>query len=177
MRGYLDPGETVRFEARPHTAALFRPLSRSMLLALGGGVLVGLSPPALGVVGAILLVIGALLALRAVMRWDRTSLVEQETIVGRAKGTGAPLTGKDEFDEPDFTAVDGEGEPVIALEAHETRTKRHDDFYLVRARAGHVKTVRSVVVGYSLKFKCVARDDRFCALYAIELFFSDSSAN
>lgn len=75
MRGYLDPGETVRFEARPHTAALFRPLSRSMLLALVGGVLVGLSPPALAVVGAILLGIGALLALRAVMRWDRTSLV------------------------------------------------------------------------------------------------------
>jgi PH (Pleckstrin Homology) domain-containing protein len=75
MRGYLDPGETVRFEARPHTAALFRPLSRSMLLALGGGVLVGLSPPVLGVVGAILLGAGALLALRAVMRWDRTSLV------------------------------------------------------------------------------------------------------
>ena len=75
MRGYLEPDETVRFQARPHTAALFRPLSRSILLALGGGVLVGLSPPWLGVVGAILLGIGALLALRAVLRWDRTSLV------------------------------------------------------------------------------------------------------
>jgi membrane protein YdbS with pleckstrin-like domain len=75
VRGYLDPGETVRFQARPHTAALFRPLSRSIPLALGGGVLVGLSPPWLGVVGAILLGVGALLALRAVLRWDRTSLV------------------------------------------------------------------------------------------------------
>jgi hypothetical protein len=75
VRGYLDPGETVRFQARPHTAALFRPLSRSILLALGGGVLVGLSPPWLGVVGAVPLGVGALLALRAVLRWDRTSLV------------------------------------------------------------------------------------------------------
>ena len=75
MRGYLDPGETVRFQARPHTAALVRPLSRSLLLALAGGVLVGVSPPGLGVVGAVLLGIGALLALRAVLRWDRTSLV------------------------------------------------------------------------------------------------------
>ena len=75
MRGYLDPGETVRFQARPHTAALFRPLSRSILLALGGGVLVGLSPPWLGVVGAVLLGVGALLALRAVLRWDCMSLV------------------------------------------------------------------------------------------------------
>jgi uncharacterized membrane protein YdbT with pleckstrin-like domain len=75
MRGYLDPGETVRFQARPHTAALFRPLSRSVLLALAGGILVGLSPPWIGIVGAVLLGIGALLALRAVLRWDRTSLV------------------------------------------------------------------------------------------------------
>jgi uncharacterized membrane protein YdbT with pleckstrin-like domain len=75
MRGYLDPGETVRFEARPHSAALVRPLSRSLLLALAGGVLVGLSPPWLGVLGAVLLGVGALLALRAVLRWDRTSLV------------------------------------------------------------------------------------------------------
>jgi uncharacterized membrane protein YdbT with pleckstrin-like domain len=75
MRGYLDPGETVRFQARPHTASLFRPLSRAMLLALAGGVLVGLSTSALGVVGAVLLGLGALLALRAVLRWDRTSLV------------------------------------------------------------------------------------------------------
>jgi hypothetical protein len=75
MRGYLDPGETVRFQARPHTAALFRPLSRSVLLALAGGVLVGLSEPWLGIVGALLLGLGALVALRAVVRWDRTSLV------------------------------------------------------------------------------------------------------
>ena len=75
MRGYLDPGEQVRFQARPHTAALFRPLARSVLLALVGGILVGLSPPVLGIFGAVMLGIGALLALRAVLRWDRTSLV------------------------------------------------------------------------------------------------------
>ena len=75
MRGYLDPGEKVRFQARPHTAALVRPLSRSVVLALVGGMLVGLSPPALGVLGALMLGAGALLALDAVWRWDRTSLV------------------------------------------------------------------------------------------------------
>jgi uncharacterized membrane protein YdbT with pleckstrin-like domain len=72
---YLDPGEEVRFEARPHTAALVRPLTRAVLLALGGGVLVGLTPTWLGVLGALMLGVGALLALGAVWRWDRTSLV------------------------------------------------------------------------------------------------------
>ena len=75
MRGYLEPGETVRYQARPHTAALVRPLARSIALALVGGVLVGLSPPWLGAVGALMLAASALLALGAVWRWDRTSLV------------------------------------------------------------------------------------------------------
>jgi uncharacterized membrane protein YdbT with pleckstrin-like domain len=75
MRGYLEPGEEVRFQARPHTAALVRPLGRAVVLALAGGVLVGLSPAWLGVVGALLLAAGALLALDAVWRWDCTSLV------------------------------------------------------------------------------------------------------
>jgi len=75
VKGYLDPGETVRFEARPHLAALVRPLVRSVLLALLGGVLVGLAPPPLGVAGALLLGLAALLALGAVLRWDRTLLV------------------------------------------------------------------------------------------------------
>jgi uncharacterized membrane protein YdbT with pleckstrin-like domain len=65
----------VRFEARPHTAALVRPLARSLLLALAGGIIVGLGPAALGVLGALLLAVGALVALGAVWRWDRTSLV------------------------------------------------------------------------------------------------------
>jgi len=75
VKGYLDPGETVRFEARPHLAALVRPLLRSVFLALLGGVLVGLAPPALGVAGALLLALAALFALAAVLRWDRTLLV------------------------------------------------------------------------------------------------------
>nr|WP_221380465.1 iron uptake transporter deferrochelatase/peroxidase subunit [Actinoplanes polyasparticus] len=50
--------------------------------------------------------------------WDRTSLLEQETIFGRDKGEGAPLTGKGEFDEPDFAARGDDDEPVIATTAH-----------------------------------------------------------
>jgi deferrochelatase/peroxidase EfeB len=50
--------------------------------------------------------------------WDRTPLGEQEAIIGRAKGSGAPLTGTGEFDQPDFAATSTEGTPVIDAKAH-----------------------------------------------------------
>ncbi|MFI1991870.1 iron uptake transporter deferrochelatase/peroxidase subunit [Actinoplanes sp. NPDC020271] len=50
--------------------------------------------------------------------WDRSPLAEQQTIIGRDKGEGAPLTGKREHDEPDFAAQDGEGQPVIPVNSH-----------------------------------------------------------
>ncbi|MEU1601743.1 iron uptake transporter deferrochelatase/peroxidase subunit [Micromonospora matsumotoense] len=50
--------------------------------------------------------------------WDRSSLVEQEQIVGRTKGSGAPLGRRDEFDEPDFAAKGDDGQPVIAGDSH-----------------------------------------------------------
>jgi deferrochelatase/peroxidase EfeB len=50
--------------------------------------------------------------------WDRTPLAEQQTIIGRDKGEGAPLTGKLEHDEPDFAAQDGEGRAIIPADSH-----------------------------------------------------------
>lgn len=50
--------------------------------------------------------------------WDRTSLGEQEGLVGRTKGAGAPLSGGTEFTEPDFTAKGGDGKPLIAVDSH-----------------------------------------------------------
>nr|WP_200826343.1 iron uptake transporter deferrochelatase/peroxidase subunit [Microbacterium timonense] len=50
--------------------------------------------------------------------WDRVRLSEQETIVGRAKGSGAPLSGGEEFTEPDFAARGAAGAPAIAENSH-----------------------------------------------------------
>jgi membrane protein YdbS with pleckstrin-like domain len=73
--GYLEPGERVRLEERPHAAALMRPFGKSLLAVVLGLVLVVAAPSTLGLVGAFLLAVAALYALAAVWRWDRTLLV------------------------------------------------------------------------------------------------------
>jgi deferrochelatase/peroxidase EfeB len=50
--------------------------------------------------------------------WDRTRLEEQQRVIGREKGEGAPLSGGREFTEPDFTKPDDDGTPRIAADAH-----------------------------------------------------------
>jgi uncharacterized membrane protein YdbT with pleckstrin-like domain len=75
MRGYLEPGEVVRLEERPHAAALLRPLARAVVLALVGAILVAVAPTSVGLVGAFLLIAAATVALAAVWQWDRTHLV------------------------------------------------------------------------------------------------------
>lgn len=49
--------------------------------------------------------------------WDRASLQDQENTIGRAKYSGAPLGGDDEFDDLDLEAK-ADGVPVIPLDAH-----------------------------------------------------------
>jgi deferrochelatase/peroxidase EfeB len=50
--------------------------------------------------------------------WDRTSLSEQQAIVGRTKGEGAALGQEAEFDLADYDAMGTDGEPVIPVDAH-----------------------------------------------------------
>ncbi|CAN5323692.1 iron uptake transporter deferrochelatase/peroxidase subunit [soil metagenome] len=50
--------------------------------------------------------------------WDRTQLQEQENVIGRSKGEGAPLSGGTEFTEPDFAAAGAAGQELISADAH-----------------------------------------------------------
>ena len=50
--------------------------------------------------------------------WDTLQLQEQERVTGRDKFEGAPLSGTNEYDEPDFAATTDRGHPVIDHGSH-----------------------------------------------------------
>lgn len=78
MERYLEPGEEIRLNARPHGVTLVRPLARDLLAAAAGAVciLLGVSVHwSLGLVGAAAVGMAALLALESVWRWERTEVV------------------------------------------------------------------------------------------------------
>jgi deferrochelatase/peroxidase EfeB len=50
--------------------------------------------------------------------WDADNIGDQESIFGRSKESGAPLTGKTEFQRVDLDATSSDGKPVIAADSH-----------------------------------------------------------
>jgi deferrochelatase/peroxidase EfeB len=54
----------------------------------------------------------------ALEHWDRMKIAFQEETVGRHKYSGAPIGGKHEHEPLDLAAVDDDGNPVIAENAH-----------------------------------------------------------
>ena len=49
--------------------------------------------------------------------WDRQPLGDQERFIGRTKDSGAPLSGGEEFSEPDFDLPGRDG-PIIPVDSH-----------------------------------------------------------
>ena len=64
--------------------------------------------------------------------WDRVSLGEQETSIGRHKYSGAPIGKEDEFEAVDLEAKDENGEPLIAEDAHVRLARQGDEEKILR---------------------------------------------
>jgi uncharacterized membrane protein YdbT with pleckstrin-like domain len=78
VQRFLEPGERVRLETRPHEISLARPLARALALAAGGTVLVALGFGygwGIGAAGVLALVGAAIVALCDVWRWHATRVV------------------------------------------------------------------------------------------------------
>ncbi|WP_051027082.1 Dyp-type peroxidase [Nocardia higoensis] len=59
--------------------------------------------------------------------WEQIDPAGRELTIGRTLANGAPLTGTDEFDDPDLTAVDALGIPVIPPSSHIARARHTHD--------------------------------------------------
>ncbi|MCY1137279.1 Dyp-type peroxidase [Actinoplanes sp. Pm04-4] len=59
-------------------------------------------------------------------KWDILSVADKENAVGRRLDSGAPLSGTQEHDEPDFTKLDASGLPAMPDFSHVTRARVTD---------------------------------------------------
>ena len=68
--------------------------------------------------------------------WDVDRIGNQEKIFGRSKEEGAPLSGKAEFDTPNFAAKNADGEPLIDPRSHVGLAAReNNDGIMIRRRS------------------------------------------
>jgi deferrochelatase/peroxidase EfeB len=95
--------------------------------------------------------------------WDRTALRAQEEVVGRAKASGAPLSGGTEFTDPDFDARGPDGELLIAPTSHMALGHPNTNGGVVMLRRGYNFTDGADAAGRldtGLFFLAFVRDPR-----------------
>lgn len=95
--------------------------------------------------------------------WDRTSLREQEGLIGRTKSEGSPLSGGKEFSAPDFALKGKDGEPLIGMDAHVRMAHADQNDGVRMLRRGYNYTDGSDGLGHldaGLFFVAFVRDPR-----------------
>ena len=69
--------------------------------------------------------------------WDGLRLEEQDRVLGREKGSGAPLSGGDEFTAVDFAAKGSDGKPLIDNRSHVFRAHPDNNNGIAMLRRGY----------------------------------------
>lgn len=95
--------------------------------------------------------------------WDRTALRTQESVVGREKASGAPLSGGTEFTDPDFDARGADGELLIAPTSHMALGHPNNNGGVMMLRRGYNFTDGTDALGRldtGLFFLAFVRDPR-----------------
>ncbi len=101
--------------------------------------------------------------------WDRDDLGDQQHVIGRAKVTGAPLSGGGEFTTPNFTEKDDLGHLLIPPNSH-IRLASHEENDGIRIlRRGYSFTdgmdpVRGTLLGGLFFIAFMKRPDQFIQL-------------
>jgi deferrochelatase/peroxidase EfeB len=101
--------------------------------------------------------------------WDRDYLEDQQNVIGRAKVTGAPLTGGEEFTAPRFHQKNDQGQLVIPANAH-VRLASHEENDGTRLlRRGYsftdgIDPVRGTLLGGLFFIAFVKNPDQFITL-------------
>jgi uncharacterized membrane protein YdbT with pleckstrin-like domain len=138
-----DADEEICLEARRHGIVLARPLFWAIVLAGAGGVLATLPRPfSLG--GAAVVAFGALVALRAVWKWERTRVVvttEKVFVVGgtwRKRARAVRLAGVEavELEQTFPGQLLGYGTVVVGPLALDHVPKPKSVYHLVERLAG-----------------------------------------
>lgn len=95
--------------------------------------------------------------------WDRSSLREQERVIGRTKREGAPLSGGGEHTTPDFSATGTDGTPLIDPDSHVHRAHPSSNGGARMLRRGYTFTDGNDALGRldaGLYFLAYVRDPR-----------------
>ncbi len=69
--------------------------------------------------------------------WDSVQLGEQNRVLGRDKGTGAPLSGGEEFTAVDFAKTGANGKPLIDPRSHVARANPQNNGGIAMLRRGY----------------------------------------
>ncbi|KEO84905.1 iron uptake transporter deferrochelatase/peroxidase subunit [Tumebacillus flagellatus] len=94
--------------------------------------------------------------------WDRSTLQDQEATFGRARISGAPLGGTDEFEKLDLDKKDASGKPLIPVDSHVALAHGDGKVRILRRSYSYTNGIdaKTGQLDTGLFFVCFNRDPR-----------------